>query len=78
MHVLYIVHTYLLCWCAVNGTAGEGLSQTIEERKEVLEQWVRVSGKRCAHSAVQGLVSLTCTHTVVYVYCMCVACIALV
>ena len=47
VRVLYI-HTYLLGLRSVNGTAGEGLSQTIEERKEVLEQWVRVSGKRCA------------------------------
>ena len=30
----------------MNGTAGEGLSQTTEERKEVVEQWVRVSGGR--------------------------------
>lgn len=31
---------------AVNGTTGEGKSLTKEERKEVVEHWIKVSKKR--------------------------------
>ena len=40
------VYLSVCCVHAVNGTTGEGLSLTTEERNAVAKEWIRVAGKR--------------------------------
>jgi dihydrodipicolinate synthase/N-acetylneuraminate lyase len=32
-----------MCLIIVNGTTGEGISMTVDERKAVLEEWIKIS-----------------------------------
>ncbi|CAC5384614.1 E4.1.3.3 [Mytilus coruscus] len=41
-----LINIIISKYLAVNGTTGEGKSLTKEERKEVVEQWIKVSKKR--------------------------------
>ena len=40
------VYMFVCCVHAVNGTTGEGLSLTTEERNAVAKEWIRIAGKR--------------------------------
>lgn len=42
---LFLVYT-------VNGTTGEGVSLTDEERKQIAKEWLKVAGKRYQHRVI--------------------------
>ena len=46
LSVCLSVYLSVCCVHAVNGTTGEGLSLTTEERNAVAKEWIRVAGKR--------------------------------